>query len=114
MNFGPFDRRIALQAVTVTANTSGDPVESAVTFHQPWANAKFLPFLRGRELIEAKAMYSEVSCIFTIRYSSDAAVLTSKHQILFKGVVYDILGDPMPHPAGRPEKLVIYTKARGA
>lgn len=107
MNAGQLDTRISIQKVTTAVNDSGDPVESVEPLSTVWSSMKFL---KGRELIEAKEIYDEVECLFTIRYSSDVAETSAKHQVTAKGEVFNIIGDPIPVPGGRPTKLLIYTK----
>ncbi len=109
MNAGLLDTRITIQTMASAPNDSGDVVETPSTLATVWASKKFL---KGRELIEALAVYDEVECLFTIRYSADVSGTTSKHRILSQGDFFDIVGDPLPVPGGRPTKLLIYTKRR--
>lgn len=109
MNAGRLDKRVTLRTITQAPNDSGDVVDTPSTLATVWAEMKFL---KGRELVEAQSLYSEVQCQFTIRYSLDVSALSSKHDILVGSDVYDILGDPIPVRGGRPERLVIYTKRR--
>lgn len=109
MNAGRLDIRVNLLTISTAPNSSGDAIETTAPLADVWASHKFL---KGREMLEAKEMYSEVECVFEIRYSNDVKGLTSKDVIVSRGLIYDIIGDPIPVPGGRPTKLVIYTKRR--
>jgi SPP1 family predicted phage head-tail adaptor len=109
MNAGLLDTRLTIQEMVSAPNDSGDVIETPSSQPPVWASKKFL---KGRELIEAKAIYDEVEVLFTIRYSTEVSGTTSKHQLLSQGDYFDIMGDPLPVPGGRPTKLLIYAKRK--
>lgn len=68
MDVGALRRRVRLLELTSASDGYGGRVESWATLRDVWAARRGL---RGRELIQALAVESDVSVIFTVRYATD-------------------------------------------
>jgi SPP1 family predicted phage head-tail adaptor len=68
MNVGALRRRVRLLEKTTVSDGYGGRTETWVTLRDVWAARRPL---RGRELIQALAVESDVSALFTVRYASD-------------------------------------------
>ncbi|CAB4152348.1 COG5614 Bacteriophage head-tail adaptor [uncultured Caudovirales phage] len=68
MRAGKLDRRVQLQARSITRNAQNEAVESFATYATVWAE-KF--DLSGREYFTSNQLYGEVTTRFRIRYRTD-------------------------------------------
>lgn len=81
---GSMDRRIELQAKTVTRDDIGEEQETWTTFATVWANVQGL---RGKEFFAAAEMQDAVDLRIRIRYRDD---VTRDQRIVFEGQSLDI------------------------
>jgi SPP1 family predicted phage head-tail adaptor len=92
---GSLDQRITLQAPTATLDDRGQRVLDWATVAEVWAQAQPL---RGREFFAAGAMQSQVEVRFRIRWRPD---VQGTMRILWRGVPYAIVGEPIDVDGGR-------------
>lgn len=86
MNIGKLDRRITLERLEQSVDTStGEPVESWVPFATVWA--AYMP-VSGNEPFTASQRYAEVTTRFRIRYHPQ---FTPLDRIAFEGKHYDVV-----------------------
>lgn len=103
INSGSLDRRIVIQALTVTQDDFGGAVEAWATLATVWA--QWLPGA-GSERFTAASVYAEAQGRFRTRWRSD---VTTLHRVTWDGKEWDIL-DVVE--IGRREGLEIKVKAR--
>ena len=84
MKAGRMDRRVSLQARTLSRNSYGEETESWSEIAEVWAEKVDL---RGREYYAAAQANADVTTRWRIRYRSDVTVL---HRLLYDSVVYEI------------------------
>lgn len=84
MNVGNLNKRIIIQKLTNTVNENGFNEEVWATHKTVWSSVSNL---FGREFFEAKAVQSEKTIKFIIRYMSD---IDETMRILFQGKQYNI------------------------
>jgi len=84
MTIGEMRHRITIQRVTMSTNENGYEEESPEVVKEVWAKVSNL---HGKEFFEAKAVQSENTVKFTIRYISG---LDQTMQILFQEKIYNI------------------------
>ena len=87
MQAGKLNRRITVEQVTESQDTSGFPSETWATYCKRWAS--IVP-LRGRERFEAQQFEAEVDVRFVVRYDSVTAAITPKMQVSYNSKTYDI------------------------
>lgn len=90
LNAGDLDKRVSIQRLAPNSpdrDQGGAPDSSWVTVDTVWAG--IMP-LRGRELIAAQEVHSEVSGTIKIRYRASLA-LTAADRVVYAGRNYDIL-----------------------
>lgn len=85
LDAGTMDRRITIEALTVSQDAYGGTTESWATLATVWA--RWLPG-GGNERFVAAAVYSETQGRFRIRWRSD---VTTTHRVVWGGDNYDIL-----------------------
>jgi SPP1 family predicted phage head-tail adaptor len=99
MRNGPLRHRISLQRLTEGSpnqDAGGVPDDSWVTLFSAWA--EILP-LRGRELIAAQQVNSEVTGTIRLRQNAGNTV-TAKDRVLFGTRTFDILAAVNPRELG--------------
>jgi len=103
MQAGRLDRRITIQAPTVTKSASGAPVEGWADVATVWAavNPK-----SGREYWSAQQRVAELDSVFRIRYRTG---VTRQMRIAYGGEYYDIADVA---EVGRREGLDILARVR--
>ena len=84
MTIGEMRHRITIQRVTISTNEHGYEMETPEVINEVWAKVSNL---HGKEFFEAKAVQSENTVKFTIRYMS---ALDQSMQILFQGKEFNI------------------------
>lgn len=105
---GKLDRRITLQRFTETRDEYNEPVKTWVTLATRWAS--YEP-IRDGEKFSASETMAGLSARFVIRYSAAVADLDPKDRLVFKGVIYEIVG--VKETEGRNVGLEITCAARG-
>jgi len=86
MRAGKLRRRVAIQSLTETKDTYGEPIKSWTTVYTVYAQV--LP-LRGDERAQNQQLMSRADTKFRIRYNSDMTI-TTKHRLVYDGDNYDI------------------------
>jgi len=84
VTIGEMRHRITIQRIAITTNENGYEVESPEVVKAVWAK---VTNLHGKEFFAAKAVQSENTVKFTIRYMSG---LDQSMQILFQEKIYNI------------------------
>lgn len=84
MNPGRLNRRVTIASHGTTPDAFGQPANTWATLATVWAE---ITPKRGRELVAAKSVDSEVSATITIRYRAD---VTAAHRITHAGKIYNI------------------------
>ena len=84
---GDLDRRVTIQAKSVTANAYNEPIESWSDLATVWAQG-ITSGSKGREFVAAQKLYAETTIVFRIRYRAD---VTPVHRVVESGHVYGIL-----------------------
>ena len=106
LNPGSFDRRITLQTLAVGKSDLHERTTSAQDVATVWARWEDL---RGRELFAQgqEQLVYEARCV--IRWRSD---VQADWRVVYRGVVYDIVGQPIER--GRREflELMLVSNAR--
>lgn len=90
MQAGKLRHRVSIQRLTPGSpeqDAGGTPDESWATIFSAWAE---VAPLRGRELIAAQQVASEVTGTVRLRYRADFSI-TAKDRVLFGTRTYDIL-----------------------
>lgn len=85
MQAGKLNRRVSIQARTVTYNTMNEEVEAWAHSFYTWAQ---VVTTGGGEFYAAQRLNSEVSAVFNVRYDKD---ITIYHRINYGGRTFDIL-----------------------
>lgn len=103
MRAGSLDRRVTIQARTLTSDAQGQQIETWSDVATVWGRRLDL---RGREFIAAETKQGEATCTFEVRYRSDVTVL---NRLVCEGRTYDIV-----HVAeiGRRQALQIVASAK--
>lgn len=107
LSAGSLIHRVSIQSLTPNSpsqDPGGVPDEDWVTSFSPLAA---IEPLRGRELLAAQQISSEVTGTIKIRYRADKTV-TAKNRVLFGTRVYDIVA--VINPEERNEELVLYVR----
>lgn len=102
---GDLDQRITLQVKSVSRTAMGD--ESVVwnDYATTWAAA--YP-ARAREVFQAAQVRQHFDVKFVIRHRAGVG---REDRLVWKGQPYEIVGDPIPVPGGRPVYLEIMAVA---
>lgn len=101
MNPGKMDRRVSIQALTVTRGAAGGAVETYSLLDTVWAER----IEEGaREFRSGGALHAEATTLFRIRYRSD---VTTKHRLVSGGRFFDILAAT---EEGRSKTVLLQTK----
>lgn len=108
MNVGNMDRRIQLQAATLTANAYGQKVASWATYATVWAQLKYTS---GSEKVEDDQVSSTIKAQFTIRYSTDTAPAKASDRVVYNGDNYEVL---YVQEVGRREGINLICELRSA
>jgi len=88
LRIGNLNKRITIQKLTTTTNENGLEEELWQDYKTVWA---YINNLFGKEYWSAKALNSEKTIEFTIRYSKSLEGLdTKKNRIKWKGKIYNI------------------------
>lgn len=103
MRAGKMDRRVTLQARTVTRNAQGEDVATYADLATVWAE-KF--DLRGREYFAAQQSRAEVTTRWRIRYRDN---LRAVDRLVHDGTAYDVVAPPAE--IGRQQGLELVTTA---
>lgn len=86
---GDLNRRITVQRATLTANAFNEQVPAWSLYAN--LNAKKDDATAG-ESYRAAAVDAEISCRFTVRWSTLTAAIDPTYRIIFRGVTYEITG----------------------
>ena len=103
MNPGKLNKIIRIEYPTMEEDAFGGEVEGWAEYATVWAAV--YP-IKGRELIAAQAVQSQLTTTFEIRY---LAGVTSEMRIVYEGKNYE-LGAPPIDPQEKHEKLQLMTK----
>lgn len=107
MQIGRLRHRVAVQRLlpgSPEQDAGGVPDEQWTTLFTVWGE---VAPLRGRELLTAQQISSEVTGTIRIRYRSDYTI-TGKDRCLFDGRTYDIIA-PV-NPMERNRELILYVR----
>ncbi len=85
---GQLRHKVTVQSVTETENSFGETVKTLVDVADVYARVQPL---QGRELFAAQQVMAEITTRITMRYSTDVAAVSPKHQVKFGTTQYDIL-----------------------
>jgi len=105
MNIGALDRRVGLEKPVTTANEYGERVATWTKYKTVWAAIERKPY--AREAVSGEQNISFQSVTFIIRYSSEVAILSPSHRIIYNGDYYNVLG---VQEVGRNEQLRVVTE----
>ena len=108
MKFGRADRRIALQASTLTTNAYGQRVASWTTYATVWAQ---LTYTGGDEKLQSDQVSSTVKTQFKVRYSSDTSSAKPSDRVVYNSSNYEVL---YIQEVGRGEALTLVCELRSA
>lgn len=103
MHAGRLDRRVTLQARTVTRNAQGEDVASFADLATVWAEKLDV---RGREFFAAQQSRAEVTTRWRIRWRGD---FRSVDRLVHDGTTYDVVAPPAE--IGRRDGLELVTTA---
>ena len=106
MRAGDLDRSVIIQAVTVTQNAFGEPVETWVKIHAAATIAAAIKPQRGGERFTSQQVVGKAITTFRIRHRTDVTVL---NRIVYDGKTWDIHD---VRELGRREGLEIDASAR--
>jgi SPP1 family predicted phage head-tail adaptor len=81
------DKRVTVQAKTVSYNGYNEPIETWSELATVWAQA-ITSGTKGREFTAAQKLFAEVSIVFRIRYRAD---VTPLHRVVYAGRTFGIL-----------------------
>lgn len=102
MKAGEMNRRITIQAKTVTYNTYNEPIASWTDIETIWAQVLTSG---GGEFYAAQKLHAETSAVFKVRYTSRINV---NQRIKFGNRYFDILN--IADPDGKRIDLLIAGK----
>jgi SPP1 family predicted phage head-tail adaptor len=103
MRAGALDRRITIQALTVSQGATGGVVETWADLATVWA--QWLPGA-GNEKFVAPAVYAEASGRFRVRYRPG---VTARNRVLYNGIEWDIIDI---QEVGRRDGLDLFVRGR--
>jgi SPP1 family predicted phage head-tail adaptor len=103
INAGDLDRRLTIQAKTITRDSAGGAIETWTDETTVWAQKVDTT---GREFRAAQATYPEVTYVFRIRYNR---TLTTAHRLYFEGRYLDIL---QINEEGRRESQLVQARTQ--
>jgi SPP1 family predicted phage head-tail adaptor len=86
---GRMDRRLVIQRATTSRNDLNEPIESWANLATVYANRRDAS---AGEAYKAQEVGAELTCRFTVRYSSVLAAVTPTDRILYAGRLYNITG----------------------
>lgn len=86
---GDLNQRLTLQSRSVAADVLGQPTGAWQSIATVWGRARPL---RSRELFAAGSIQEAADVEFTLRFRTD---VQSTWRILWRGVAYDITGQPI-------------------
>lgn len=89
-----YDRRIKIQAKTITTSADGVVKEVWVDYLTLWASREPL---RGREFFAAAAENAEATVKYRVRYRTD---IRSDMRIYDRGRIHNIIAPPLEDPYG--------------
>ena len=84
MRAGRLDRRVTIQARTLTRNAYGEQVETWADVATVWGEKNDL---KGREFLAARQLSADITTRFRLRYRADVTV---QHRLVCEAVTYDI------------------------
>lgn len=108
MKFGRADRRIALQASTLSTNAYGQRVASWTTYATVWAQ---LTYTGGDEKLQSDQVSSTIKTQFKIRYGSNVSAVKPSDRVVYDGNNYELL---YIQEVGRGEALTLVCELRSA
>lgn len=106
MLFSKARKKLTIQTRTSVVDGMGSVSETWTNLVTVWGERKNL---RGREREAAAAIHSETETVFTIRYSTDVAGVSTEYRIVQGGEYFDITA-AIPVKGDSPDRLEIYTK----
>jgi SPP1 family predicted phage head-tail adaptor len=86
---GRMDRRLVIQRASTSRNDFNEPIETWSTLTTVYANRRDAS---AGEAYKAQEVGAEISCRFTVRFSSVLATVTPTDRILYSGRLYNITG----------------------
>lgn len=92
MKIGKLDRRISIERFSEVVNAYGEREKTWATFITIWAA---LDLKAGRSVAESLQRSTEITKqrqVWRIRYSTDAATITAKDRVNYRGTIQDIIG----------------------
>lgn len=100
LNAGPLDQRITFQQRVPTQTPAGEQTytwANLASAPEVWAEANPV---RGREFVAAAQMQADAPMSFRIRWRAD---ITTAMRVLWRGLPYDIVAEPMDTRGAREE-----------
>jgi SPP1 family predicted phage head-tail adaptor len=79
LRIGRFRQRVALQSLTETPDSFGQPIQSWTTVGTYWA---WVRPLQGRELMHAKQIVAEATHAVSMRWLGNAVVVKPENQLV--------------------------------
>jgi SPP1 family predicted phage head-tail adaptor len=95
---GDLNHRIRIERQVKTENTRGEVVYTWALHATVWAQVSPMNATRGRELVAASQVQSEITTRFRIRYREG---IDETMRIIWRGVQYDIKAPPGEVQGGR-------------
>ena len=106
MRAGKLNRRATIQQLVAgspSQNTSGEPEEAWTDYKTFWANIRPL---KGRELISAQQISSDVEGEIRLRYSTASSAITTKMRASYGGKIYNLIA--IVNVEERNVELILY------
>ena len=103
---GKLDRRVTLQRYSVSFDALNQPVETWAELATVWASKEDVS---DGERVRAEQVGSTLTTRFRIRHSAEVSGLNTKDRVVFRGLVFDIVG---VKEIGRNDGLEITAAAR--
>lgn len=104
MRAGKLRHRITVYNHTKTQDHTGDIVTTWVEGIKLWASIEPLSV---KDVLQAQAANSETTMRCVLRYRAD---INSKLRIKYRGVIYEIDGNPLPDPVSGIEYMTLMLK----
>ena len=92
MIIGKLDRRITIERATESVNGFGEREKTWATFLECWAALDIKKARSMQEGIQSSTEAAKQRMQWRIRYSPDAAAITEKDRLVWKGKTMDIIG----------------------
>jgi SPP1 family predicted phage head-tail adaptor len=108
---GKLDTRITIQRDAGGTDAQGSVTQSWSARATVWANARAVPSMTTQERMGETERYGSADYVFTIRWQSLLANLSTSDRIQWGGDSFEILS-VFPMPEGRPDRIQITARSR--